>query len=144
MKPIQLNFKPSYILTMLLILASVGACCMLIIVDLSWPLSMLIGCAVIGLASYSVLEKGLLLLPWSYVALSINIKNEWRLIRKDGRHIEIIVSEDSVVTPYLTIVNFEYFWSRSLVILPDAVDAESYRQLRVRLRWGRTMKSVSV
>ncbi|HSI38251.1 MAG TPA: protein YgfX [Methylotenera sp.] len=144
MKPIQLNFKPSYILTMLLILASVGACCMLIIVDLSWQLSLLISSAVIGLASYGVLQKGLLLLPWSYVALSINIKNEWRLIRKDGRHVEIIVREDSVVTPYLTVVNFESFWSRSLVILPDAVDAESYRQLRVRLRWGRNVKSISV
>ena len=144
MKPIQLNFKPSYILTMLLILASVGACCMLIIVDLSWQLSLLVGSVVIGLASYSVVEKGLLLLPWSYVALSINIKNEWLLIRKDGRHVEIIVREDSVVTPYLTVVNFEYFWGRSLVILPDAVDAESYRQLRVRLRWGRNVKSISV
>lgn len=117
---------------------------MLIIVDLSWQLSLLISSVVIGLASYSVLEKGLLLLPWSYVALNINIKNEWRLIRKDGRHVEIIVREDSVVTPYLTVVNFEYFRLRSLVILPDAVDAESYRQLRVRLRWGRNVKSISV
>lgn len=132
---------------------------MVILVDLSWQLSLLLSSAVVGSALYSMLEKGMLLLPWSYVSLNINIKNEWRLIRKDGRHIEVAVRANSVVTPYLTVVNFEkknvnspkisqpyllarFLWVRSLVIFPDVVDAESYRQLRVRLRWGRNVKSI--
>jgi toxin CptA len=46
---------------------------------------------------------------------------------------------DSLVTPYLTVLNVlpqGARFSRSVVILPDSLDAESFRQLRVWLKWG--------
>lgn len=44
----------------------------------------------------------------------------------------------SFVSPYLTVLNLRLDgsrWARHVVILPDAVDGESFRRLRVLLRW---------
>jgi len=57
----------------------------------------------------------------------------------------VSVTSDSVVTPYLTVVRFyqknaailSRVFSFKMIILPDSLDAESYRLLRVWLRWGR-------
>jgi toxin CptA len=49
------------------------------------------------------------------------------------------ILRDSLVTPYLTVLNVlpqDAHISRSVIILPDSLDAESFRQLRVLLKWG--------
>ena len=50
-----------------------------------------------------------------------------------------VVLPGSFVAPWLTIVRWRppgRRFSRSLVILPDMLDPESFRRLRVILRWG--------
>lgn len=96
------------------------------------------------MAIYFVLFRGLLLLPWSYAVLTVDVKNQLKLIRRDGEYLKANVLPDSVVTPYLTVMHFSYedatflarLFGQHLVVLPDALDAEPYRQLRVWLRWG--------
>jgi toxin CptA len=64
-------------------------------------------------------------------------------VRKDGKLEEAYVQKNTVVTEYLTVLNcqlseanvLQKVFPLHLVILPDAVDAEPYRQLRVWLRW---------
>ncbi|MGZ8983310.1 MAG: protein YgfX [Methylotenera sp.] len=155
MKPIQLDFKPSIILSTLITAVSLGACCILILLALSWQIKLLLGLVIVISAIYAVCNYCLLSLPWSSVALKINTKNQLQLTRKDGKQLEVTVQANSVVTPYLTVLNCQlknddqsegisllrrllapHFTTRSLIILPDAVDAERYRQLRVWLRWG--------
>ena len=49
------------------------------------------------------------------------------------------VLRDSMVTPPITVLNIlpqGARFARSVVILPDSLDAESFRQLRVWLKWG--------
>ena len=49
------------------------------------------------------------------------------------------VLRDSMVTPLITVLNIlpqGARFARSVVILPDSLDAESFRQLRVWLKWG--------
>jgi len=61
-----------------------------------------------------------------------------RLTLRDGRVLSAQLLGDSVVTPGLTIIRYRAEGarcSRSLVILPDSCDAESFRQLRVWLNW---------
>ena len=46
---------------------------------------------------------------------------------------------DSLATPWLTILNVlpqGAHFARSVIILPDSLDAESFRQLQVWLKWG--------
>lgn len=49
------------------------------------------------------------------------------------------VLRDSLVTPFITVLNIlpqGARFARSVAILPDSLDAESFRQLRVWLKWG--------
>jgi len=51
---------------------------------------------------------------------------------------EGIVLEGSFVAPWLTIVRYKLdasWWPRNLLILPDMLPTEIFRQLRVWLKW---------
>jgi toxin CptA len=61
------------------------------------------------------------------------------LVLRNGRHVPCEMARDSLVTPWLVILNvklIEQRAARSLVLPPDAMDAQSFRRLRVALRWG--------
>ena len=66
-----------------------------------------------------------------------------RTVRLDGRRIQVDsvpgeVIDGSFVAPWLTIVHWRPLGSRltrTLLVLPDMLDAESFRALRVVLRW---------
>lgn len=134
---------------------AIGACCILILLPWAWQIKLLSVCFIVISAIYAVCRYGLLMLPWSCVALHINSKNDLQLIRKDGKAFNVTAQANSVVTSYLTVLNcllvnqdqlsvatyckqiFLFNITHySLVILPDALEAESYRQLRVWMRWG--------
>lgn len=117
----------------------------LILLDLYWQLKLAIVTVIAFSAGYAVYCYGLLLLPWSCIALAVNAKNQLLVTRRDGTQmVDVAVAADSVVTPYLTVVRFyrknaavlSRIFSLQMIILPDSLDAESYRQLRVWLRWG--------
>lgn len=61
------------------------------------------------------------------------------LVTHDSNRLVGRVLYYSLVTPSITVLNVlpqgEHF-ARSVVILPDSLDAESFRQLRVWLKWG--------
>lgn len=147
MKPIQLDFKPSIVLTLIICAIGLGSGAILILPALIWQIKLILGIAILSAVIYSVCQYGLLLLPWSYVSLNVSSSLEVQLVRRDGKQIEVHVCGNSVVTPYLTVVNCKVtdapllmrLFSPHLVILPDALDAESFRQLRVWLRWGKAV-----
>ena len=147
MKPIQLDFKPSIVLTLIICAMGLGAGIILILPTLIWQIKLILGIAILSAVIYSVCQYGLLLLPWSYVSLNVSSSLQVQLVRRDGKQIEVHVCGNSVVTPYLTVVNCKVtdapllmrLFSPHLVILPDALDAESFRQLRVWLRWGKAV-----
>ena len=66
-----------------------------------------------------------------------------RTVRMDGRRIQVdgIVGEvvdGSFVAPWLTIVHWRPLgarFTRTLLVLPDMLDPEPFRALRVILRW---------
>lgn len=143
-KPIRLDFKPSITLTLIICLMGIGATAILTLPALIWQIKLLSGIFILTAVIYTVCQYGLLLLPWSCVALSVSSSNQLELIRKDGRHLHATVCNNSVVTPFLTVVNCKLpdakvlarLFAPHLVIVPDMLDAENYRQLRVWLRWG--------
>jgi len=61
------------------------------------------------------------------------------LLRRDGVRLPCEILHDSLVMPYLTVLNVlpqGARFARSVVVLPDSLEAESFRQLRVWLKWG--------
>ena len=122
----------------------------LIPLNLYWQIKLAIVVVMVFSAAYAVCCYGLLLLPWSCVGLAINAKNQLLITLRDGGQLfDVAVIADSVVTPYLTVVRFHQknaailsrIFSYRMIILPDSLDAENYRQLRVWLRWGQPRNS---
>ncbi|MDR2196099.1 MAG: hypothetical protein LBE50_05800 [Gallionellaceae bacterium] len=77
--------------------------------------------------------------PDAIVALSLSA-DDVMLVRRDGTEVSGRLQGNSTVTPYLSILNVRPHGrrlSRSVVVLPDSLDAESFRRLRVWLKWGR-------
>lgn len=145
MKPLHINFKPSKQLSALLVVMSAVMCTILIPLPFSWQIKCAVVAIVIIGLSYAVAANILLVLPWSCVALSVNIKNELKLIRKDGSQLpDVLVCADTVVTPYLTVIRYQQknaplpqrVFKSSIIIMRDSTDTESFRKLRVWLRWG--------
>jgi len=61
------------------------------------------------------------------------------LTQHNGDQLTGKILRDSLVTPFLTVLNIlprNTRLAHSLVILPDSLDAASFRQLRVWLKWG--------
>ena len=87
---------------------------------------------------YYLRRNAWLSLPSSPVAIRIAGKDITLLVR-DGSELTGQVGSDSVVTPMLTILNILPQGKRivrSVVIFPDSMDAERFRELRVLLKWS--------
>jgi hypothetical protein len=66
-------------------------------------------------------------------------QGEWRLLCDDGKDIPASLRPDSYIAVGLCILRFRFEGGgkRNYIILPDMLDADTLRQLRVRLRQGR-------
>lgn len=151
MTPIQLDFKPSILLITLMLCFAVMISLIVMLVDLIWYWQLIIIVTLVGSTAYAISMHGTRGLPWSVVKLTINAKQELHVVRKDGQRIPVQVEASSVVTPYLTLLQLstiqverhEKAWlnRQAIIVLPDNVEREAYRQLRVWLRWGKFKKS---
>jgi toxin CptA len=148
-KPIDLNFKPSFILSIAIFLMSVMSSWIVYVVNLSLSIQCFSLLLIWIAAIYAIIKDGLLLFPWSLAKLHVNAKNQLNVIRKDGQVLsDLSLKDDSVVTPLLTIVHFRpknttwatRLFNQRFIILADSVDAEAFRQLRVWLLWGENRK----
>lgn len=133
----------------MIIVTTVVVVAILIPLPLLWQIKLLIIVTILMMAVYAICMHGLRILPWSLVALEINPKNELNLQCLNGRQmLNVKVSEESIATQYLVILRYkphdtyklQGLFSRHLVILPDAIEANAFRRLRVWLRWGTLRK----
>ena len=149
MKPLQLDFKPSIILTLIISAMASGAFIILILSPLLLMIKLLLGLAIFSATVYAVCLHALLLLPWSCVGLTVSSHNQLTLLLANSGQLPAQICHDSVVTPYFTVVNCRVkdaslvtrLLARKVVILPDMLDKESYRQFRVWVRWGNVFNS---
>ncbi|HPX89530.1 MAG TPA: hypothetical protein PL133_09700 [Methylophilaceae bacterium] len=152
MKPLNLTFRPSRILLCILIAAALFFIAMMFVVPASWRywsafrwiLTSLIMLATI----YFIAKNALLSLPWSYVGLSVDSKNQLQLLRKDGVRLDVLVLPGTTVTAFLTVVHcqaklptlLQKILTFKVLILPDMLNAEDYRLLRIWLRWAKIVQ----
>lgn len=101
---------------------------------------MKIGLAVLlaGALAYYLSRDAWLLLLSSPVG--IRVEEEYvSVLTRGGYEFSGKVSRDSLITPMLTILNVasqEAKIVRSVVIFPDSMDKEDFREMRVLLKWG--------
>ena len=143
MKPITLIFKPSTKLITLLIIAGLFFSFMLTLTPIPFSLSAFLLLLIMVSTSYFVMLDGLLSLPRSWKLLRINMAGECHLTQKNDESFVVHIMPDSFVSAYLTVLRVvpeDYRWfnvwqNRYILLLQDNIDAESFRQLRVYLRW---------
>lgn len=96
-----------------------------------------------GMVFIASAARTLLLHPWQRLPRSIvalEISDDCKLTTRDlnGVWRDAVLQPSSFVTPYLTILNLRHTeerFIRSVVILPDRIQPDVFRRLRVWLRW---------
>ncbi|MDC8445027.1 MAG: hypothetical protein LV471_03760 [Nitrosomonas sp.] len=87
---------------------------------------------------YYLRQDALLDFPCSVVSFTLTDGKNCVLKMRNGSEKECIVLGTSYVSAYLTVLILQpvRYWNlRSVIILPDSVDAEEFRRLRILLRW---------
>lgn len=135
---LSITLRPSYLLALLLVVMHALALASTWLVPL--VLAAKIGTAVVLTSSLALsLQQHV----WragkrSVHAIRLNGECDMSLQRQDGVWLEVTLLPSSFISPYLTVLNLSLEGerrARHVVILPDAMDAEQFRQLRVWLRW---------
>lgn len=91
-----------------------------------------------GLLIYQLMLNAWLVLPASFVAIRVE-REEVVLISRSGEEWSGYILRNSVVTPLLTVLNVlphKKKSVRSVVIFPDSMNPERFRELRVLLKWA--------
>jgi toxin CptA len=138
MSDLLIRLQPSYYLALLLSFAHAAAG--LVLWPLALPLGMKVAIAILLIASliYYLRKDALLIAHDAVVALTLTNEMSCILITRSGQSAACSLSDSTFVAPYLTVINLqpvERFFMRSVVILPDSMDAEEFRRLRIWLRW---------
>ena len=135
----QFDLFPSHRLAAALFLAYGAAMLALLLMQLpAWALVPL----------YILLLFSLLLhlrqLAWLSAATAmVKLKLEGDVLEltlRDGKQLTEYFLHSGFVSPVLTILNArprDGYWSRSIIIFSDSMDSESFRELRVRLKWAK-------
>jgi toxin CptA len=105
-----------------------------------------LGVLVYSLLSLFILAAGVLTFfsdAWlnltnSCVAFRLEEEGGISLMLRGGRHQAGKLAAGGVILPFIVLLNvlLEHGGRRSLVLLSDSTDADSFRRLRVVLRWG--------
>ena len=133
--PLALEIAPSVPFALMLACAHGGVVMVLAMLPLpGWMLWVLTVC-VVAHAVYSIRRHALLHDAKSVVRVLWDAQDQWTLTRRDGTECSAKLLPGSYLHPTLTVLNYKVSnWYRtSVVILPQRVDAEDFRKLRVRM-----------
>ena len=133
-----ITLRPSRILTAILALAHGAAIVVIVAVSMPlWLQSIAIAALVVNFA-WSTRQSALLRSPDAVVAIEIAADDVFGIQTRRGAWIECEVLGSTYVTAFLTILNLRErggSGTRRAVVLPDSMDGEDFRKLRVWLRW---------
>jgi len=131
------KLRPSWTLAAILAVAHGAAIAAVVVVEMPLWITFV---AIAALFANLVIElrHALLRMPDSVVALEVNSDDALAVQLRRGGWRECEVLGSTYVVSFLVILNVRESVSRKarrIVILPDSIDPENFRQLRVWLRW---------
>jgi len=135
---LYLEPRPSRWFAILLVAVHGGALFSLLLTPLPWLLR-LVGSTVLLGSLWVTLERRALLLRRAVTALSWDEQEMWRIWVDGGTEVAVRLEPDSFLSPWCVVLNFRALESGvhySVVLLPDSLDATTFRRLRVRLKTG--------
>ncbi len=133
--PLNLELGRSRVLAALLMLAHSGALALLALLPLAWWVRMLLAGALLCSLWLTLNRHALRRGKRAITRLLWESDESWLLQGADGKERRARLKPGSYVSPRLVILNFDAGRRPcSVVLLPDAVEAESLRKLRLRLQ----------
>lgn len=149
--PLRLKIQASRVLDGTALILHVGAIAFALVSDVSLSVQLALVCAVLcsllvfmSVQGYVAEIKPFVNLFPRFDEVVWGDNENWLLIDKKGEEQRAELLTSSFVHPKLTVVNLKilgkpwYCRYRSFVFLPDNIDAETFRRLRIRLRWYST------
>jgi toxin CptA len=127
-------------LTAILVLAHGAAIAMVGLAGMPLWLELIAIAALVSSLIFDVRQTALLRAPDALITLEIASDDKLSIQTRRGEWIGCEVLGSTYVTSFLTILNLKVTDSgrnTRAVILPDGLDAEDFRKLRVWLRWKR-------
>jgi toxin CptA len=139
-----IKLRPSWLLTAILAVAHGVAMVLIAIVSMPIWLKVIISAALVLSCFHSVRRAALLLTPCSAVAIEVTSAHLLNVQTRDSDWIECEVLGTTYVASFLTILNLRQIEQRTIrhiIILPDGIETDDFRKLRVWLRWQRGPQS---
>ena len=137
--PLRLKPSVSFLLTAILVVVYFGAAFVVFIVPI--PIGFSVFLAVIAIASgvYVIRRYALLIAPNSIVLAIMEGDGGWLIKQKNGEEHRVSMLKDSFVSLPLVVLNFKEAEKRrfSMILVRGMLSDESFRQLRVRLRFSK-------
>ncbi len=133
------KLRPSGVLTLLFLLLSIASGISVWMLPLPKVALLVLTIALLCWLVYRCVLDANLRMGRSCVAFRLEANEQIVLVLRNGQQLSGQVLDDTVVTPYIVILNVllgEQSGRRSLLILPDGMGKESFRLLRIALRWS--------
>ncbi|MFO1290082.1 MAG: protein YgfX [Nitrosomonas sp.] len=138
MDELTIHLKSSQQLTLMFSVAHMGCIIIIALLDGSIVLKasgmlLLVLSLIYYIRLYALLQS-----PNAIVSFYLSDHSTCITQTRSGQQLHWHIQGSSFVTPYLTVLSLksnQSFFDRSIVIFPDSINAEQFRQLRVWLRW---------
>ena len=137
---VRVALVPSRILAAVLIMAHLVALAVVVVVTLPLWVKLLAGAAIAASCAGSICHTAFLRTARAIVELEAGEGGRVSYRGGNGIWCEARLLGSSFVTPWLTVLNLRpegARLARHVIIMPDNVDADAFRRLRVLLRWSR-------
>jgi toxin CptA len=137
---LSVHRKPSYRLAAILSIVHLATGSLLGLLALPLGVKVIIVVVLIISLIHYLRQDALLTANNAVVAFVLLDKMQCTVTTYSGESMSCAVMSSTFVAPYLTVLNLKStkkFFAYSVVILPDSIDAEEFRQLRVWLHWRR-------
>lgn len=135
----RVPIRRSPYLAALLTAVHLAAAATLIPLDIPlWP-KVAVALAIVASLAQSLGRHALLIGRTALIAVELHEGDEAAVQTRDGAWHPARVLGTSYISPLLTVLNLRFdgrALARHILVLPDNVDAEDFRALRVLLRWG--------
>lgn len=138
METLHIGLGSSRYLTVALAAVHGFAAAMLWLSSVPWWLFLAALPPLAGSLVFYVRREGLRLAPAALVSFTLYHDCRCEFQTRDGNEHKAELLGSSFVAPYLAVLNLkpaDSFLARHAVIVPDNVDAEQFRKLRVVLKW---------
>lgn len=148
---LTLHFKPSRQLVLFYVVLAMVSVTGVVALPFNIWIKFGMSLLVLLVIAYAIRQHALLSLPSSIVSLGYQPHatqgQQWRVLNKAGASMNVSLRlQDCFVSPYLTLLNLEpaqkqswlswFMRLNAIIILPDRLSNDAYRQLRVLLKWG--------